>query len=139
MGIQSDRSLDQGTHRTGHHLEAWKIARGVTIPKPGKADYNVAMAYRVISILNCLRKIVEKMAADLISVHFEEPDKFHPGQYGRRPPRWVVDAVGVAIAQTQGAWRRRKVVGALLMDVAAAFPSVLRGCMVRKIWNMGIN
>ena len=109
------------------------MAGGVTIPKPWKADYSYAIAYKVISLLNCLGKMVEKLAADLISVHCEALGKFHPGQYGGRPQRSAVDAVEVVIAQAQEAWKRGKIVQALLMDVAAAFPSVATGYPQRKM------
>ena len=77
--------------------------------------------------------MVEKLAADLISVHCEALDKFHPGHYGRRPQRSAVDAVEVVIAQAQEAGKRGKIVQALLMDVAAAFPRVARGYLQRKM------
>ena len=89
--------------RLGIHPKARKIARGVTIPKPGKANYGLDKAYRVISLLNCLGKMVEKVVADLISLHCEAMNKFHPGQYGGRPQRSAVDAVGVVMAQAQEA------------------------------------
>ena len=113
--------------------------RGVAIPKPGKEDCSVAKAYRVISLLNCLGKKVEKTAAILASAHYEVLGGFYPGQYGRRSSRSAVDAVGVVIAQTQEAWRHGCVVGALLINMAAAFPSVARGCVLRKIRDRGIN
>ena len=119
--------------RLGVHPDRWKTARGVAIPKPGKDDYSMAKAYRVISLLNCLGKIVEKVVAMLVSVHCETLGGFHPGQYGCRSQRSAVDAVGVVIAQTQEAWRRGCIVGALLMNVAAAFPSVARGYLLRKM------
>ena len=53
--------------RLGFHPEHWKTARGVTIPKPGKDDYSLAKSYQVISLLDCLGKVVEKTAAYLIS------------------------------------------------------------------------
>ena len=93
----------------------------------------MAKAYRVISLLNCLGKIVEKVVAMLVSAHCETLGGFHLGQYGCRSQRSAVDAVGVVIAQTQEMWRRGCVVGALLMDVAAAFPSAARGCLLRKM------
>ena len=114
--------------RLGVHPARWKLAKGVIIPKPGKDDYSIAKAYRCISLLNCLGKIVEKVVADLISRHCEATGGFHPGQYGCRTKRSAVDAVGVAIAQVQEAWSRGAIAGALLMDVAAAFPSVAREC-----------
>ena len=60
------------THiRLGVHPVRWKLARGVIIPKPGKDDYSAAKAYRCISLLNCLGKMVEKVVANLISEHCE--------------------------------------------------------------------
>ena len=99
----------------------------------------MAKAYRVISLLNCLGKMVEKVVAILVSTHCELLGGFHPGQYGCRSRRSVVDAVGVVIAQTQEAWRHGCIVGALLMGVAAAFPSVARGCLLRKMRDRGID
>ena len=46
--------------RLGFYPEHWKTARGITIPKPGKDNYSQAKAYRVISLLDCLGKVVEK-------------------------------------------------------------------------------
>ena len=40
------------THiRLGVHLDRWKVAKRVIIPKPGKDDYSAAKAYRCISLL----------------------------------------------------------------------------------------
>ena len=36
------------------------------MPKPGKDDYGMAKLYRCISLLNCLGKMVEKVAAELV-------------------------------------------------------------------------
>ena len=111
----------------GVHPARWKLARGVIIPKD---DYTVARAYRCISLLNCLGKMVEKVVADMISCHCEMVEGFHRGQYGCRTKRSAVDVVGVAIVQVQGAWRIGVIAGAVLMGVAAAFPSVARGCLL---------
>lgn len=43
-----------GTHiRPGTHPSKRKTATGVTIPKPGKGDYNLAKSCRAIALLNC--------------------------------------------------------------------------------------
>ena len=73
------------------------------------------------------------VAAELVEAHCDRVQGFHPGQYGCRKGRSAVDAVGVTIAQVQEAWGRGCIVGALLMDVAAAFPSVARGCLLKKM------
>ena len=125
--------------RLGIHPRQCKTTRGVTTPKPGKDDYGLAKSYRVISLPNCLGKMVEKVAAMMVSAHREATGRFHPGQHGCRTRKSAADAVGVVIAQTQEAWGRGCTTGALLMDVAAAFPSVARGCLLRKMRAMGID
>jgi hypothetical protein len=67
------------------------VARGVVIPKPGKGNYGLAKSYRVISLLNCLGRVVEKVVAKIISGHCEREDSLHPGQYGCRKRRSAVD------------------------------------------------
>lgn len=75
----------------------------------------------------------------LVSALCEAFGAFHMGQYGCRARRSAVDAVAIMIAQTQEAWRQGRIVGALLVDVAAAFPSVARGCRPRKMRNIDID
>ena len=55
--------------RLGAHPDKSKTARGVTISKPGEDDYCLAKSYRCISLLNCLGKMVEKVAAMMVSAH----------------------------------------------------------------------
>ena len=125
--------------RLGFHPEHWKTAKGITIPKPGKSDYSQAKSYRVISLLDCMGKVIEKVVAYLLSNQCERTGAFHPGQYGSRPQRSAVDAVGLAMARTQEAWSKGKIVGALLMDVAAAFPSVAKDCLVKRMRELGLD
>ena len=76
------------THfRLGIHLRQCKTARGVTIPKPGKDDYGLAKSYRVISLLNCLGKMVEKVATIMVSTHYEATG----------PPPWTVRVLHMTI------------------------------------------
>ena len=95
----------------------------------------------MISLLSCLGKIVEKVVAYLISNQYERQATLHPGQYGSRLQRSAVDAVGFALATTQDseAWSRGKIAGALLLDMAAALPSVARGCLLRRMRNMNLD
>jgi hypothetical protein len=54
-------ALVRASIHLGAHPKTWKVAEGITIPKPGKDDYTKAKSYRVISLLNCLGKVVEKV------------------------------------------------------------------------------
>jgi hypothetical protein len=44
---------------TGRHPVVWKRASGVVIHKPGKDDYTQLNAYRSLSLLSCIGKVVE--------------------------------------------------------------------------------
>lgn len=98
----------------------------------------MAKFYRCISPLNCLGKIAEKVAAMMVSAHCVATRGFHPGKYGCRVRRSSVDAVGVTISQTQDAWSRGCITGAL-MGVAAEFPNVDRGGLLRKMRKMSLD
>jgi ribonuclease HI len=53
--------------RFGYHYHKWKHAICVVIPNQGKSSYKTAKSYRPISLLSCLGKIIEKIAATRIS------------------------------------------------------------------------
>jgi hypothetical protein len=59
--------------RLGVHPQTWKTARGILLRKPNKTkeEYSLVKAYRVISLINCLGKVVEKLAAEAIATHCE--------------------------------------------------------------------
>jgi len=111
------RDADRVTHlvaeciRLGYHPISWKSARGIVIPTPGKPDYSRVRAYRVISLLDSLGKLVERTAAHLIANHLETNRLLHEGQYGSRVRRSTVDAAAVLMSRTQGAWKRKAVAG----------------------------
>jgi hypothetical protein len=66
----------------------------VVIPKPNKPDYEVAKDYRVITLLNCLGQVVEKVAANAIAEKCEWELLLHDGQFGCRKRRSAIDAIG---------------------------------------------
>jgi len=124
--------------KSGTHPETWKTAKGVVIPKPGKPDYRQVRAHRVISLLDSLGKLVEKTAAHLIADQLERDRSLHEGQYGCRRRRSCVDAVAVLISDAHQAWNRKRIRGALLMDVKSAFNNVGRGHLVDRMVQLGV-
>ena len=97
-----------------------KVARGVTIPKPRKNDYLLVKAYQVILLLNCLGKMVKKVALMLVS----------PTTRLRAPSTRVSMDValgsrrrGSSDRPNSGRLGPGRIAVAPLMDVAAAFPS----------------
>ena len=102
----------------------WKVAKGILLRKPNKPDYTAVKAYRVINLLNCLGKVIEKIAADAIAHHCETMGVLHPGQMGSRKQRSAIDTVACLIQNTHEAWKLQQLVGALFLDVKGAFNHV---------------
>ena len=122
--------LTRGAIRTGRHPAVWKQASGVVIRKPGKDDYTMLKAYRSISLLSCIGKVVEKVAAELLSEEAERRGQLSDGQFGSRNGRSAIDAAATMVDRTQAAWTNGNITGVLLMDIKAAFPSVANGRLV---------
>jgi hypothetical protein len=113
---------------------------GVTILKPGKLTYTTIKSYQVISLLNCLGKVMEKVVAEMLSIHCEgQGGGLHNGQYRCRKGRSTIDAVGMLVAHVQKAWAQWQVARALCMDVEAAFPSIARDCLAPKMRKIGVD
>jgi len=123
--------------RLGIHPRVWKEAKGVVIPKPNKPDYGVAKAYRVITLLNCLGKVVEKVPANAIPEGCERRRLLLDGQFGCRKRRSAIDTVGRLMKRVDDAWGRGNTAAVLLMDVKGAFPHVAKGNLIKRMEEMG--
>ena len=132
-------ALARQCFRLGIHPQAWKTAKGILLRKPNKPNYTLVKAYRVISLLNCLGKVVEKIAAEAISHHCEATKSLHLGQMGSRKQRCAIDAVACLIQSTHDSWKRQQLMCALFMDVKGAFDHVNPGRLVSRMGELGLD
>ena len=58
--------LAKAAIRTGRNPAIWKLASGVVICKPGQEDYTQLKAYRSISLLSCMGKVVKNVVPELL-------------------------------------------------------------------------
>jgi len=123
--------------RLGIHPRLWKESKRVVIPKPNKPDYRVAKAYRVITLLKCLGKVVEKVAANAIAEECERRRLLHDGQFGCRKRRSTIDAVGTLMKRVEEASGRGNTAAVLLIDVKGAFPHVAKGNLIKRMEEIG--
>jgi hypothetical protein len=131
-------ALVQGCIRTGYHPCTWKTAKGILLRKQGKPTYSVAKAYRVISLLSCLGKVVERAVATWIASYCESKDIFHRGQFGCRRARGTSDALAQLVAKVENAWGQKRVALALLLDVKGAFDRVNKQKLIGRMIQVGI-
>jgi hypothetical protein len=55
------QALFEACLQWGHHPKEWKSATIMVIPKPGKEDYSLPKAYRLVALLEWLGKLLEKI------------------------------------------------------------------------------
>jgi len=91
----------------------------------------------VITLLNCLRKVVEKVAANAIAEECEQRQLLHDGQFGCRKKKSAIDVVEWLMKRVEKVWERGNTVAVLLMDVKGAFPHVAKGNLIKRIEEMG--
>ena len=94
--------------------------------KPNKLDYFISKSYRVISLLNCLKKIVKKIVASVLSNFYKEKELLHKDQFRYRKQRNTIDTVVKLILTTENVWSSRQQLETLFMDVKEAFDCVIK-------------
>jgi hypothetical protein len=85
----------------------------------------------VISLLNCLGKVVEKVAAEPISTYCEAAGVLHPEQCNR--------CSGLPNPGGSSNPGPKQLVGALVMDVKGAFDHVDTTRLVKRILELGLD
>ena len=77
---------------SGVYLEYWREGISIILLKANKPNYSVLKAYRVISLLNCLRKALEKIYATRLGYLANSGlGLLHYTQLGGRKQRLVID------------------------------------------------
>lgn len=125
--------------RLGYQPKIWKRARGILLEKEGKRDLSLVKSYRVISLLNCLGKVVEKVVTGLLSEYCETFLNLHQGQIGARKQQCAIDAVASLVHKVQEFWVEKKLAAALFMDVKGAFDHVSKTRLVERMIEIGID
>jgi hypothetical protein len=96
-----------------YHPKYFKEATGVILKKPQTTklpyrNYTLPKAYRIISLLNCLAKVIEKIVARRLAVITEFKTLLHMHQIGGRRQKSAINAVIILIQKMQANWRTKK-------------------------------
>jgi ribonuclease HI len=111
---------------TGYHPACWKQATGVILKKPKKPDYSAPKAYRVISLLNCLGKVSERILAQRLSYLAETTHLLHPTQIGGRLKKSAIDAALLLTHEVEQNHQVGLKTTTLFLDIKGAFDHVAK-------------
>jgi len=132
-----DKKIIQGLTKaaihTGRHPLVWKQTRRVVIRKPGKYDYTKVKAHHCISLLSCMWKAVEKVVAEILSEEAQWQEVLSGGQSGSTKGWPAIDAAAIKVDTAHAAWTPGHITSVHLMDIKAAFPSMVQGRVVNLI------
>ena len=75
--------------------------------KPNKQDQTLVKSYRVISLLNCLVKVVEKFIAEQLSQFCKAEEKLHKKQMGGKKNCSAIDVMVLVIHKVYKTWKAK--------------------------------
>ena len=102
----------------------WRHAKIIPLKKPGKEDYTIAKAWRPISLLSTLGKVMESVIAERISYLVETFGLLPTNHFGARKRRSAEQALMLLQEQIYAAWRGRRVLSLVSFDVKGPYNGV---------------
>ena len=126
-------SLEDGTLPT-----QWRHAKIIPLKKPSKDDYTVAKAWRPISLLATLGKLLESVVAERISHAVETYGLLPTNHFGARKQRSAEQALLLLQEQIYTAWRGRKIASLISFDVKGAYNGVCKERLLQRMKARGI-
>ncbi|KAG6983783.1 RNA-directed DNA polymerase from mobile element jockey [Fusarium oxysporum f. sp. conglutinans] len=118
--------------------DQWRHARIVPLKKPGKDDYTIAKAWRPISLLATLGKVLESVVAERISHAVETHGLLPTNHFGARKQRSAEQALILLQEHIFSAWRSRQVLSLISFDVKGAYNGVCKERLLQRMKARGI-
>ncbi|KJZ68272.1 hypothetical protein HIM_12337 [Hirsutella minnesotensis 3608] len=118
----------------------WKAPGEDELPtaKPDKDDYTVAKAWRPISLLSTLGKILEAVVAERISYAVKTYGLLPANHFGARKRRSAEQALLLLQEQVYKAWRNHKVLSLISFDVKGAYNGVCKDRLLERMKARGM-
>jgi ribonuclease HI len=116
----------------------WRHAKIIPLKKPGKEDYTIAKAWRPISLLATLGKLLESVIAERISHVVETHGLLPTNHFGARKQRSAEQALVLLQEQIYTAWRGRRVASLISFDIKGAYNGVCKERLLQRMKARGI-
>ncbi|KAK7582830.1 hypothetical protein V3481_012128 [Fusarium oxysporum f. sp. vasinfectum] len=131
-------AIFQASLKEGVIPDQWRHARIIPLKKPGKDDYTIAKAWRPISLLATLGKVLESVVAERISHAVETHGLLPTNHFGARKQRSAEQALVLLQEHIFSAWRSRHVVSLVSFDVKGAYNGVCKERLLQRMKARGI-
>src|SRR5436190_5070860 len=122
----------------GYHPICWREATGVILKKPNR-NASLPKSYRIISLLNCLEKISEKIIARRLVFLVNTTNIIHFNQMSSRKQISVINVVMIVVYDIQLAKHEKKNIFILFMNVKDAFDYISANQLLKICQNLGLS
>ncbi len=123
-----------------YYSKIWREGMSIILKKSDKLNYSISKTYRIITLLNCLGKVAEKIIAVQLSYTAEINDKLlNFDQIRGRKQRSVINAVLNLVHDAQMAKSRENTLICLLLDVKEVFDHVALKQLVKILIRLKIS
>jgi len=103
----------------------------VIIKKFNKKNYSDSKSYKVISLLNCLDKISERIIAERLSYFAETTDLLHFDQIDNRKQKSAIDAAISLLSDIEINKHDKKLTSVLFLDIKNAYDHLNKSQMIK--------
>lgn len=131
-------ALFQASLAEGVLPHQWRHAKIIHLKKSDKPDYALAKAWRPISLLSTLGKLLEAVLAERLSHAVETYGLLPTNHFGARKQRSAEQALMLLQEQIYAAWRGRRVLSLISFDVKGAYNGVSKERLIQRMRARGI-
>lgn len=86
---------------SGYRPIKWQQAKGILLEEFNKKNQNLVKSYKVTSLLNCIKKVVEKVTFEQLLKFCENNSKFYRKQIKTKKNHSVIDEVAVIMDKVE--------------------------------------
>lgn len=122
----------------GYHQAVFKTAILCALLKPGNGPKHLPRSYRLIALLSCLRKVLERVVTRRLGDIGLKSRLVSPTHFGAIPGRSAVDAACTLTHDVERAWEKKEILTALAFDIKGAFDTVTEGRPTKRLWEQQI-
>lgn len=118
----------------GYHPQVFKTATLCALPKPGKRSRSLPCFYRLIALLFCLGKALERIVSRRLSHMALKYKSFSPFHFGATPHRSAVNAAATLTHNIEKAFFDKEIMNAIAFDIKKACDRVTDRRLVQRLW-----
>lgn len=122
----------------GYYPKHFRKSTTVALKKPGKGDYSLAKLYRPIALLNTTGKVFESILANRLGFLVYQYSMLPKTHLGGQKGTLVETAMHALLTQIHSAWKDKKVLTALFLDVTSAFDNVSHKPLLHNLCKRGV-